>query len=68
MSAPVVSAPATTAEIDDLRRAWKDAAMAPLWENKFAHRPPPGPEASYLWSWEKIDGIAFMTAAAQADR
>ena len=54
MSAPVVSAPATPAEIDDLRRAWKDAAMAPLWENKFAHRPPPGPEASYLWSWEKI--------------
>ena len=28
--------------------------MAPLWENKFAHRPPPKPEPSYLWSWENI--------------
>lgn len=44
----------SSAEIDDLRTAWKNAAMAPLWENKFAHRPPPKPEASYLWSWEHI--------------
>ena len=50
MSTPVQS----TAEIDELRKAWKDAAMAPLWENKFAHRPPPKPEASYLWAWEQI--------------
>ncbi len=49
-----MSTPAMSAEIDELRRAWKDAAMAPLWENKFAHRPPPLPEASYLWSWQQI--------------
>jgi gentisate 1,2-dioxygenase len=49
-----MSATATPQEIDALRQAWKDAAMAPLWENKFAHRPPKGPEPSYLWSWEKI--------------
>ena len=54
MSAAVTSAAATPAEIDDLRKAWKDANMAPLWENKFAHRPPAPPESSYLWSWEKI--------------
>jgi gentisate 1,2-dioxygenase len=49
-----MSAAATPHDIDELRQAWKDASMAPLWENKFAHRPPPAPEASYLWSWEKI--------------
>jgi gentisate 1,2-dioxygenase len=45
---------AAAGDIDTLRKAWKDANMAPLWENKFAHRPPPPPEATHLWSWEKI--------------
>ena len=45
---------AAAAEIDALRKAWRDANIAPLWENKFAHRPAPPPEATYLWSWEKI--------------
>ena len=45
---------ASPEEIDALRAAWKAAAMAPLWENKFAHRPPPAPEPSYLWSWDAI--------------
>jgi gentisate 1,2-dioxygenase len=45
---------ATPDEIDELRKAWKDAYMAPLWENKFAHRPPAPPETPYLWSWEDI--------------
>src|SRR4051794_27060502 len=47
------SAVAAGGDIDTLRKAWKDANMAPLWENKFAHRPPAPPEATYLWSWEK---------------
>jgi gentisate 1,2-dioxygenase len=49
-----MSAVAATGDIDTLRKAWKDANLAPLWENKFAHRPAPPPEASYLWSWETI--------------
>src|SRR5262247_4194502 len=49
-----MSAVATSDEIDELRKAWKGAYMAPLWENKFAHRPPAPPESAYLWSWEKI--------------
>jgi len=49
-----MAAVAASDEIDELRKAWKGAYMAPLWENKFAHRPPPPPEQSYLWSWEKI--------------
>jgi gentisate 1,2-dioxygenase len=40
--------------MDGLRKAWKEANLAPLWENKLAHRPPPPPEPAYLWSWEKI--------------
>jgi gentisate 1,2-dioxygenase len=60
---------AAAGDIDALRKAWKDAYMAPLWENKFAHRPPQPPEATYLWSWEKIrpliDG-AISVASPQA--
>jgi gentisate 1,2-dioxygenase len=41
-------------DINSLRKAWKDANIAPLWENKFAHRPPPPPETAHLWSWENI--------------
>src|SRR5260370_42208132 len=65
----IMSAVAAGGDIDTLRKAWKDANMAPLWENKFAHRPPPPPEATYLWSWEKIrpliDG-AITVASPQA--
>jgi gentisate 1,2-dioxygenase len=50
----VVDISAAPGDIDVLRQAWKEAAMAPLWENKYAHRPAPPPEAAYLWSWEKI--------------
>ena len=42
------------ADVDALRRAWKEANLAPLWESKRAHRPAPPPARSYLWSWEKI--------------
>src|SRR5262249_9334113 len=41
-------------DIREIRRAWKEANLAPLWENARAHRPPPLPEAAYLWSWDKI--------------
>jgi gentisate 1,2-dioxygenase len=41
-------------DIREVRKAWKEANLAPLWENAKAHRPPPPPEATYLWSWDKI--------------
>ena len=41
-------------DISEIRRAWKEANLAPLWENVRAHRPAPLPEAAYLWSWDKI--------------
>ena len=40
-------------DISEVRKAWKEANLAPLWENAKAHRPAP-PEAAYLWSWDKI--------------
>src|SRR5262249_60700126 len=56
-------------DVAALRKDWGEANMAPLWENKFAHRPPQPPEATYLWSWEKIrpliDG-AISVASPQA--
>src|SRR5262245_21258788 len=41
-------------DISEICKAWKEANLAPLWENARAHRPPPLPEAAYLWSWDKI--------------
>src|SRR5262245_11786660 len=60
---------AAAGDIDTLRKAWKDANMAPLWENKFAHRPPPPPEAAHLWAWETIRPLiagAITVASPQA--
>jgi gentisate 1,2-dioxygenase len=53
--------PAASRDLDDVRKAWREANLAPLWENARAHRPAPPPEASYLWSWEKIRPL--ITAA-----
>jgi gentisate 1,2-dioxygenase len=54
MSAVAAKHAAAQDDIDALRRAWKEANLAPLWENKLAHRPAPPPEAAHLWSWETI--------------
>src|SRR5262245_40136396 len=45
---------AARSDISEIRKAWKEANLAPLWENVRAHRPAPLPEAAYLWSWDKI--------------
>ena len=45
---------ATRPDISEVRKAWKEANLAPLWENAKAHRPAPPPDAAYLWSWDKI--------------
>ena len=50
-------------EISDVRKAWKEANLAPLWENAKAHRPAPPPDAGYLWSWDKIRPL--ITAAIE---
>jgi gentisate 1,2-dioxygenase len=41
-------------DVNEIRKAWSEANLAPLWENKRAHRPASQPDAAYLWSWEKI--------------
>src|SRR6478672_8031058 len=51
-------------DISDVRKAWKEANLAPLWENAKAHRPAPPPDAGYLWSWDKIRPL--ITAAIEA--
>ena len=49
--------------IDDARKAWKEANLAPLWENPKAHRPAPPPDTAYLWSWDRIRPL--ITAAIE---
>src|SRR5262249_13880514 len=39
---------------DQLRKAWKDAHLEPLWESPTAHKPPAPPDPTYLWSWERV--------------
>ena len=40
--------------IDDIRKAWKDARLAPLWESPTAHKPPPPPDPALHWSWKDL--------------
>ncbi len=49
-------------DINEIRKAWQEANLAPLWENARAHRPAPGPEAAHLWSWEKIRPLVAAAA------
>src|SRR5262245_60539861 len=56
-------------DINDIRTAWSEANLAPLWQNKRAHRPAAAPDAAYLWSWEKIRpliGAAIAVASPEA--
>jgi gentisate 1,2-dioxygenase len=39
---------------DQLRKAWKEAHLAPLWESPTAHKPPAPPDPAHLWSWEHV--------------
>src|SRR5258708_5720345 len=55
-------------DISEVRKAWKEANLAPLWENAKAHRPAPPPDAVYLWSWAKIRPlISAAIAVASPD-
>jgi gentisate 1,2-dioxygenase len=39
---------------EDVRRAWKEAHLAPLWESPTAHKPPSPPDPAVHWSWTRI--------------
>jgi len=41
-------------DLATVRAAWRAAHLVPLWESPTAHKPPPQPEAPYLWSWDAI--------------
>jgi gentisate 1,2-dioxygenase len=45
---------AATGDIDNLRKAWKAAHLAPLWESPTAHKPPAPPDPAHLWAWEAV--------------
>ncbi len=50
-----------SADYAELRRAWKNAHLVPLWESPTAHKPPPAPEMAHLWSWETIRPLIGRT-------
>jgi gentisate 1,2-dioxygenase len=54
---------AASRDISEIRQAWREANLAPLWESTSAHRPLPPPETAQLWSWEKIRPL--IAAAAE---
>jgi len=68
----VTHAPASpTRKIDDIRKAWKDANVTPLWETD-AHGPGPGSPKAYLWKWQVLrpllDGAIDVTSMENAER
>ena len=56
----------------ELRRAWKEAHLVPLWESPTAHKPPPPPTPSHLWSWQTlrplIEGAIEMASPTAVER
>lgn len=41
-------------DVEDVRRAWRDASLAPLWESPVAHKPAPAADAPHRWAWDMV--------------
>lgn len=56
-------------ETEDVRRAWREANLAALWESPSAHKPPRTPDAPYKWEWEGLRpllDLAFAETSPQS--
>jgi gentisate 1,2-dioxygenase len=57
---------------DDIRRAWREAHLVPLWESPLAHKPPPAPPLPHAWRWKEIrpllDFAFSVTTPAAVER
>ena len=42
---------------DEIRTAWADGHVAPLWENRAAHGNRPGPEPAHIWRWREMERL-----------
>src|SRR3569623_183829 len=54
---------------DDIRQAWRDAHVQPLWENTAAHKPAMRAERAHVWPWRVMqplisDAINIKSLAA----
>jgi gentisate 1,2-dioxygenase len=60
-----------TARIDEIRKAWRDANVTPLWETA-AHGPAGGTPKAYLWKWQVlrplVDDAIEVTSLDNAER
>ena len=57
---------------EEVRKAWRDAHVHPLWENPLAHSERKGGPKPHLWSWRKIrpllDHAMKVTTPAAVER
>ena len=54
----VVGAAASADPADEQRRAWATGHVAPLWENRAAHRrEDDGPEPAHIWRWSQMEPL-----------
>lgn len=49
-----MSRAAKTQTYEEVRGAWKDANLVPLWESLTAHKPASAPEAARKWEWRTV--------------
>jgi gentisate 1,2-dioxygenase len=49
-----VSSQFVTHGVDDVRQAWKEANLRPLWESATAHKPGGAPEGARKWEWKMV--------------
>ena len=62
----------TTEPPANLRQAWRDAHVAPLWESPTAHKPGPAGARGHVWRWETmrplIEGALAVQSPAAVER
>lgn len=47
-------------QMDQVRSAWREAHLVPLWESPLAHKPPPAPAEAHKWAWTVVRPLIEM--------
>lgn len=50
----------------EVRTAWKNASVAPLWESPTAHKDDAGPPPSHIWPWETMRPLLLEAAKVRS--
>jgi gentisate 1,2-dioxygenase len=61
-----------TATSEDMRTAWREAHVRPLWENPIAHKARAGGPPAHIWRWSALEPLVAsamtMTSMAAIER